>query len=64
MERGEGIYIKARVPARIKEKLDQIGLGERLNFASVSRRYPGQVEEAIGQFRQKIEAIGSKREAK
>jgi coenzyme F420-reducing hydrogenase delta subunit/coenzyme F420-reducing hydrogenase gamma subunit len=53
----EGVSAKAEhVVARIKEKLDQIGLGDRLNFASVSPRYPGQVNEEIRQFRQKIEA--------
>jgi len=61
----EGVSAKAEhVVARIKEKLEQIGFGDRLNFGSVSPRYPGQVEEAIRQFRQKVEAIGSKREAK
>jgi coenzyme F420-reducing hydrogenase delta subunit/ferredoxin len=53
----EGVSAKAEhVVARIKEKLDQIGLGDKLQFTSVSPRYPGQVEEKIGQFRDKIAA--------
>jgi coenzyme F420-reducing hydrogenase delta subunit/ferredoxin len=42
------------VVARIKEKLDQIGLGDKLQFASVSPRYPGQVEEKVQEFRQSL----------
>jgi coenzyme F420-reducing hydrogenase delta subunit/Fe-S-cluster-containing dehydrogenase component len=42
------------VVARIKEKLDQIGLGDKLQFASVSPRYPGQVEEKVREFRQSL----------
>jgi coenzyme F420-reducing hydrogenase delta subunit/ferredoxin len=53
----EGVSAKAEhVVARIKEKLDQIGLGDKLQFTSVSPRYPGQVEEEIGQFRDRIAA--------
>jgi len=43
------------VVAGIKEKLDQIGLGDKISFASVSPRYPGQVEEKVRQFRQSLE---------
>jgi coenzyme F420-reducing hydrogenase delta subunit/ferredoxin len=57
----EGVSAKAEhVVAKIKEKLGQIGLGERLGFASVSPRYEGRAEEAIKQFRQEIENIGAK----
>jgi coenzyme F420-reducing hydrogenase delta subunit/Na+-translocating ferredoxin:NAD+ oxidoreductase RNF subunit RnfB len=57
----EGVSARAEhVVARIKEKLDQIGLGDRLNFAPVSPRYPGQVEEKIGEFRDKIAAGAEK----
>ncbi len=47
------------VVTRIKEKLDQIGLGDKINFASVSPRYPGQVEEKVRQFRQSLEGAGA-----
>ena len=51
----EGVSAKSEhVIARIKEKLDQIGLGDKLHFTSVSPRYPGQVEEKVRQFRDKI----------
>jgi coenzyme F420-reducing hydrogenase delta subunit/Na+-translocating ferredoxin:NAD+ oxidoreductase RNF subunit RnfB len=57
----EGVSAKAEhVVARIREKLEQIGLGERLNFASVSPRYPGQVEDKIREFRDKITAGAEK----
>jgi coenzyme F420-reducing hydrogenase delta subunit/formate hydrogenlyase subunit 6/NADH:ubiquinone oxidoreductase subunit I len=57
----EGVSAKAEhVVAKIKERLEQIGLGERLGFASVSPRYEGRAEEAIRQFRQEIENIGAK----
>jgi coenzyme F420-reducing hydrogenase delta subunit len=48
------------VVANIKARLAQIGLGDKLNFASVSPRYPGQVEEAVRQFREQIAAGGKK----
>jgi coenzyme F420-reducing hydrogenase delta subunit/ferredoxin len=52
----EGVSAKAEhVVARIKEKLGQIGLGDKLRFASVSPRYPGQVEEKVREFRQSLE---------
>jgi len=58
----EGTSAKAEhVVARIKEKLDQIGLGEKLNFTKVSPRYPGQVEEKIRQFRDSIAEAGSRK---
>jgi coenzyme F420-reducing hydrogenase delta subunit/ferredoxin len=58
----EGVSAKAEhVVARIKEKLEQIGLGDRLNFTPVSPRYPGQVEEKIREFRDKIAAIGAEK---
>ena len=57
----EGVSAKAEhVVAKIKGQLEQIGLGERLGFGSVSPRYEGKAEEAIRQFRQKIETIGAK----
>jgi coenzyme F420-reducing hydrogenase delta subunit len=43
------------VVARIKEKLGQIGLGDKLSFSAVSPRYAGQVEEKLRQFRQSLE---------
>ena len=53
----EGVSARSEhVVARIKEKLEQIGLGDKLNFTSVSPRYPGQVEEKVRQFRDKIAA--------
>ena len=52
----EGVSGKAEhVVARIKEKLAQIGLGDKLGFSAVSPRYPGQVEEKIREFRQSLE---------
>lgn len=58
----EGVSARAEhVVVRIKERLDQIGLGDRLNFASVSPRYPGQVEEEIRQFRDRIAAAGAEK---
>jgi coenzyme F420-reducing hydrogenase delta subunit/Na+-translocating ferredoxin:NAD+ oxidoreductase RNF subunit RnfB len=58
----EGVSARAEhVVARIKEKLEQIGLGDRLNFAPVSPRYPGQVEEKIREFRDKIAAAGAEK---
>jgi coenzyme F420-reducing hydrogenase delta subunit/Fe-S-cluster-containing hydrogenase component 2 len=51
------------VVVRIKEKLDQIGLGDKLQFASVSPRYPGQVEEKVREFRQSLKGA-KKGEAK
>jgi coenzyme F420-reducing hydrogenase delta subunit/ferredoxin len=57
----EGVSAKAEhVVAKIRGQLEQLGLGERLGFGSVSPRYEGQAEEAIRQFRQKIETIGAK----
>jgi len=53
-----------RLVVKLKERLSQIGFGDRLHFCSVSPRYPGQVEEEIGQFSQRIEAVASKRERK
>ena len=57
----EGVSARSEhVVARIKEKLEQIGLGDKLNFTSVSPRYPGQVEEKVRQFRDKIAVEGKK----
>jgi coenzyme F420-reducing hydrogenase delta subunit/ferredoxin-like protein FixX len=53
----EGVSARAEhVVGRIQEKLAQIGLGDKLSFASVSPRYQGQVEEKVRQFRDKITA--------
>jgi len=58
----EGVSARSEhVVARIKEKLDQIGLGDRINFSPVSPRYPGQVEEKVREFRQSIEGAGAKK---
>jgi coenzyme F420-reducing hydrogenase delta subunit/Na+-translocating ferredoxin:NAD+ oxidoreductase RNF subunit RnfB len=52
----EGVSAKSeKVVARIKEKLAQIGLGDKLGFSAVSPRYPGQVEEKVREFRQSLE---------
>jgi coenzyme F420-reducing hydrogenase delta subunit/Fe-S-cluster-containing dehydrogenase component len=60
----EGVSARAEhVVAKIKEKLDQIGLGDKLQFASVSPRYPGQVEEKVREFRQSLKGA-KKGEAK
>jgi len=60
--RQDGVSARAEhLVARLKEKLGQIGLADRLHFCSVSPRYPGQVNEEIKQFRQKMEAVASKR---
>ena len=58
----ERVSAKAEhVVAQIKARLDQIGLGDRINFSSVSPRYPGQVEEKVREFREKIGAAGGKK---
>jgi len=58
----EGVSAKAEhVVANIKEKLEQIGLGDKINFSAVSPRYPGQVEEKVREFRDKIEAAGAEK---
>jgi len=46
-----------RLVAKLKERLSQIGFEDRLHFCSVSPRYPGQVEEEIGQFSQRIKEL-------
>jgi len=52
----EGVSAKAEhVVANIKEKLEQIGLGDKISFSPVSPRYPGQVEEKVREFRQSLE---------
>jgi len=55
----EGVSAKSEhVVAGIKEKLAQIGLGDKINFSAVSPRYPGQVEAKVREFRQSLEGAG------
>ncbi len=46
--------------ARLKERLGQIGLQDRLHFCSVTPRYPEQFTRELEQFSQNIAATGSK----
>jgi F420-non-reducing hydrogenase iron-sulfur subunit len=39
----------------LKEKLDQIGLGERLHFCSIAPRYPQSFIQELRQFKEKLE---------
>ncbi len=45
---------------KLKERLGQIGLQDRLHFCTVAPRYPEQFDRELEQFSQKIRAIGSK----
>ena len=62
--RGGGSREAQRLVTNLKERLDQIGLTDRLHFCTVSRREPEKLDEELRQFSQKIEAIGSKKEKK
>jgi len=44
--------------AKLKERLGQIGLDERLHFCSVSPRYPEELDRELEQFSQKIKGMG------
>jgi len=44
--------------AVLGERLDQIGLKERVHFCSVSPRYPGQMDSELEQFTHKIAVLG------
>jgi coenzyme F420-reducing hydrogenase delta subunit len=46
--------------AALGERLDQLGLQERLHFCTTSPRYPEEFNKELEQFSQKIKAIGSK----
>jgi len=46
--------------ARLGERLNEIGLQERLQFCTVAPRYPERLDKELEQFNQKIEAICSK----
>jgi coenzyme F420-reducing hydrogenase delta subunit len=46
-----------RLVTTLKERLSQIGFGERLHFCSVAPRYPETFERELQQFRESIEAI-------
>jgi coenzyme F420-reducing hydrogenase delta subunit/ferredoxin-like protein FixX len=60
----EGVSARAeRLVVKLKERLEQIGFGDRLHFCSVSPRYPEKVNEEIEQFSQKIGAVASKRKS-
>ncbi|MCK4368364.1 MAG: hydrogenase iron-sulfur subunit [Dehalococcoidales bacterium] len=60
--RQEGVSAKAQhwVEA-LKQRLGQIGFGDRLHFCFVARRHPEQMDKELRQFGQKIEAIVSER---
>ncbi len=45
---------------KLKERLTQIGLQERLHFCTVAPRYPERFDRELEQFSKKIEAIQSK----
>jgi coenzyme F420-reducing hydrogenase delta subunit len=45
---------------KLIERLNQIGLGERLHFCTTSPRYPEEFNKELEQFSQKIKTIGSK----
>lgn len=47
----------------LKERLNQIGLGDRLHFCHVARRDPGQMDKELEQFNQSLKAIATKRES-
>jgi len=44
--------------AKLRERLSQIGLQDRLHFCTVAPRYPEQFDRELEQFSQKIEGIG------
>ena len=46
--------------AKLRDRLGQIGLQDRLHFCTVAPRYPEEFDKELEQFSQKIEAIGSK----
>ena len=46
--------------AKLRERLGQIGLQERLHFCTVTPRYPDRFDKELAQFSQKIAAIGTK----
>jgi len=62
--RGSGSREAQRLVAKLKERLSQIGYQDRLHFCSVSPRDPEQLDKELRQFRQRIEAVVSKREGK
>ena len=45
---------------KLKERLGQLGLKERLHFCTVAPRYPEGLEKELEQFSKKVETIGSK----
>ena len=62
--RGSGSREAQRSVAKLKEKLGQIGLEDRLHFCSLSPGDPEQLAKELRQFRQRIEAVAAKRESK
>ena len=46
--------------AKLKERLGEIGLGDRLRFCTVTPRYPEQFDKELEQFSQDIGAIAAK----
>lgn len=45
---------------KLVERLDQIGLGERLHFCTTSPRYPEEFNDELEQFARTVAALGSK----
>lgn len=48
----------------LMKRLSQIGLQDRLHFCTVAPRYPERLDEELGQFGEKIAAIGSEESKK
>ena len=58
--RGSGSREAQHLIAKLKERLSQIGLQDRLHFCTVAPRYPEEFDRELEQFSQIIEGIGSK----
>jgi len=57
----EGVSARSEhLVARLRERLAQIGFGDRLHFCFVSPRDPERLDKELQEFRQGIEAIASK----
>jgi len=50
--------------AKLRERLSQIGLQDRLHFCTVAPRYPDEFDRELKQFRERIEAISAKESQK
>jgi len=53
-----------RLVTKLNSRLSQIGFEDRLHFCFVAPREPGQLGEELRQFRQRVEAVASKRGSK